>query len=212
MFPRLSTRADFLCWRSATAKNNHHYFAEIWQQMENGGYEAMLYELLHRDISGFNVRSVPITSALQHQKKLSLPTPEAWWLEVLHRGYVFKSKLGLENYFGEWHEEVSTEILFASYSDFAERLRERHPLSREALGRFMRRVGAKPKRLATNSIVGEHLADIANGFGGTTRKAEPVKHPRPPGYHLGTLDDARAAFLEATRLNVDWQEPDESEP
>ena len=58
-------------------------------------------------------------------------------MDCLQRGYVYRSKLGLEDYFAEWHEEISTEVLYDSYSAFAQHARERHPLSREAFGKFM---------------------------------------------------------------------------
>jgi hypothetical protein len=32
-------------------KGNHDYFAAIWKQMEAGGYEAMIYDLL--EVAGF---------------------------------------------------------------------------------------------------------------------------------------------------------------
>jgi hypothetical protein len=44
------------------------YFKAIEDQMENGGYEAMLHQLLHLDLSRFNVRDVPQTAGLQEQK------------------------------------------------------------------------------------------------------------------------------------------------
>jgi hypothetical protein len=47
---------------------DHAYFAAIVQEMDNGGREALLYYLLHRDLSGFNVRIVPQTKALAEQK------------------------------------------------------------------------------------------------------------------------------------------------
>ena len=75
-------------------RSDHAYFAEIWKQMEAGGYAAMLHDLLAMDLTDFNVRNVPNTDGLQDQRKLSLPVPERWWLDVLHRGYVFRSKLG----------------------------------------------------------------------------------------------------------------------
>ncbi len=205
----LEARRFFVLEVSDAHKDDHAYFAEIWKEMEAGGYAAMLYDLLHHDLTGFNVRRVPFTEGLQQQKKLSLGTTEAWWADMLHRGYVFRSKLGLEAEFGTWAEEVSTELLVASYSEFAERRRERHPLSRETLGRFMRRMGAKPKRLQ-NAPVGEHLADVANPFGGTSRKAKRIDHERPQGYQVGSLDLARRAFFAATGLNVDWAEGDDT--
>jgi hypothetical protein len=186
-------------------KGDHVYFAEIWKQMKAGGYEAMLYDLLNLDITTFNVRSVPVTEGLQQQKKLSLPTFEAWWLDVLHRGYVYRSRLGREEYFGEWHDEIATEVLFTSYIDYAHKQRERHLLSREHFGKKMVSFGARPTR-RRDMVIGEHIADVENQYGGTARKAVLIRHPRPPAYRLGSLAEARKGFVATTTLEVDWQD------
>ncbi len=185
-------------------KDDHTWFAAIWEEMEAGGYEAMLYDLLRYNLTAFNVRRVPATDGLQQQKKLSLGTDKAWWLDVLHRGYAFRSRLGLEDYFGRWHSEVSTELLYASYTEFAEKRRERHVLPRETFGRLMISLGAKAKRLV-NAAIGEHIADVETPLS-TTRKAQPALHPRPPGYVLGALDKARGEFTTLTGLPIDWQD------
>lgn len=189
---------------SNARKDDHAWFGAIWEEMEAGGYEAMLYDLMQIKLTTFNVRRVAATDGLQQQKKLSLPTDKAWWLDVLHRGYVFRSRLGLEDFFSRWQPEISTELLYASYSEFAERRHERHTLPRETFGKLMITLGAKSKRL-TNAAIGEHITDIETPFG-TTRKAQPALHPRPPGYAFGTLDKARAAFIILTGLPIDWQE------
>jgi hypothetical protein len=199
----LDSRRFFVLVVDEANKDNHDYFAQILDQMKNGGYEAMLHDLLHYDLTGFNVRAVPVTDGLQHQRKLSLGADLAWWLDVLQRGYIFRSKLGLEAEFMTWHEEVSTEILFASYTEFAQQRHERHPMSRETFGAFMRKLGAKPKRLL-NKPVGEHLTDELNAFGGTTRRSAPVNHPRPPGFTLGTIKAARQVFSNISGLQIEW--------
>jgi hypothetical protein len=44
------------------------YFDAIEDQLSNGGYEALLYYLLHEvDLTGFDVRKVPKTAALEEQ-------------------------------------------------------------------------------------------------------------------------------------------------
>jgi hypothetical protein len=48
------------------------YFDAISEQQENGGTEAMLHELLDRDISEFNPMEFPDTPALNEQKQLLL--------------------------------------------------------------------------------------------------------------------------------------------
>jgi hypothetical protein len=52
-------------------KRDFGYFKAISDQMNNGGREALLHLLLHRDLSGFNVRDVPETAALAEQKAYS---------------------------------------------------------------------------------------------------------------------------------------------
>jgi Family of unknown function (DUF5906) len=85
----------FLVLLTASSKvGNRAYFTAIHTQMLAGGYQAMLHDLLRRDLTDFNVRDVPNTEGLQEQKKLSLPTPEAWWMDVLHRGYATSRNLG----------------------------------------------------------------------------------------------------------------------
>ncbi len=196
-------RRFFVLEVSERAKNDHAYFAAIWAQMEAGGFAAMLHEMLAMDLTTFNVRAVPTTEGLQRQRKLSLPTTEGWWLDCLERGYVFRSKLGLEEHLSAWHTPISTELLFASYTEFAKGRGERRVLTREGLGRFFAGLGAKASRWR-NGTVGEHLAEELNAFGGTVRKAKLVKAARTYGYTLGSLDQARETFSKTTGLHVTW--------
>lgn len=172
-------------------KQEKPYFAAIKKELEHGGHAAMLHELLHYDLSNFNVRDVPETQALQDQKKHSLDTTHAWWTEVLMRAYVFRSKLGLEGHFGEWHEFVTTDVLFDSYRDFAKG--ERHPMSREQIGKFLTGLKYKSGKPA-HQVVGEHMAPHG---------AELI-YNRKPGFYLGALDDARQAFEKITGLSSEW--------
>jgi hypothetical protein len=205
----LDARRFFVLEVSDLAVGSHAYFAELWAQMEAGGYAAMLFDLLALDLTGFNVRAVPTTAALQQQRKLSLPNPQAWWMDCLHRGYVFRSKLGLEAFFAQWQGEVSTELLFASYTEFANQHRERRPMTRETMGRFLTGFRYKPKRLS-NTAVGEHQIDELNGFNHRERANKVRLQPRPWGYSLGTLEMARTAFAEKTNLSIDWEPLEET--
>jgi hypothetical protein len=203
-------RRFFVLEVSEAVKGDHAYFAAIWKQMEAGGYAAMLHDLLALDLTTFNVRAVPTTEGLQRQRKLSLQTTEAWWLDCLERRYVFRSRLGLEEEFHVWHAKISTELLFASYLEFAKGRGERRPLSREDLGRFFAELKAEPTRWR-NGVVSEHIADVDNVHGGTSRKAETVKQGRVCGYIVGKIEQARADFTKATGLTVTWDSgaPDE---
>ncbi len=48
------------------------YFGRMVEQLETGGYSAMLGELLARDIRGWNAEVIPETEALKRQKVLNL--------------------------------------------------------------------------------------------------------------------------------------------
>lgn len=147
-----------------TYVGNFAYFKKIREQLDAGGYAAMLHDLLNRDISDFNVRDVPQTEGLEQQRHLSLDTVNAWWFDCLERGYVFRSKLGLEDVLGVWDEHISTELLHASYTEFAKARNERHPKNRVHLGRYLSDLGGEAKR-KSGGIVGERMAeDEATGF------------------------------------------------
>jgi hypothetical protein len=185
---------------------DQEYFGAIEFEMQNGGYAAMLYDLLHRDISGWRAQPVPDTAGLQAQKQLSLKTEEAWWLAVLLRGYVFESKMGLV-YFRGWEDKVTTELLYASYTSYTASRHERHPLDRSLLGKFLVHVGCKSRRLA-HRVVGERY----NLTGAGTKEAAPIIEDRPYGYLIGALKDARDTFASTTGITVDWQDdaPDDT--
>jgi hypothetical protein len=56
---------------SEARKQDWNYFEAIDEEMKGGGREALLHMLLHRDITGVNIRAVPKTAALQEQKLLT---------------------------------------------------------------------------------------------------------------------------------------------
>lgn len=64
--------------RDPIARDAH--FQEMVSQMQNGGYSAMLGELLKRNISGWVAEAIPETPALANQKKLEqLSDPVTSW-------------------------------------------------------------------------------------------------------------------------------------
>lgn len=79
-------RRYFVLDVSNARANDHAYFAAIQEEMDNGGLEAMLHDLLAMDLSGFNVRAKPDTAALRDQKLRSLPPEDEWLLSLLEDG------------------------------------------------------------------------------------------------------------------------------
>jgi hypothetical protein len=64
------------------------YFKAIEDQLDAGGYEALLWTLLHRDLKNFSPRTAPRTSGLDYQIARSLKGAEAAWFQCLHLGTV----------------------------------------------------------------------------------------------------------------------------
>lgn len=69
-----------------TQLQQHDYFRKINQQLEDGGYEGLFYDLLQHDISAFDVYEVPKTEALLEQKIRSMSAEQAWWYDILQQG------------------------------------------------------------------------------------------------------------------------------
>jgi Family of unknown function (DUF5906) len=193
-----------------TVKGDKKYFAAIDQQMQSGGYEAMLHNLQSMDLTGFDYRTAPTTAALQTQRELSLKTGPAWWRDVLHRGFVWQSKCGLQQeYFGTWTDFVSTELLYASYLRFAQDNRDHRPIPRTKFGKLMEEFGATHGRPRdADGVVGEEIADMEIDSGKSTRKARLITKSRPRCYNVGTLSEARAAFSKAIKIPFDWGDDD----
>jgi len=200
---------------SVYRQGQREYFKAITGQMESGGLAAMIYDMLHRDIRGFEVRDIPDSKALTDQKKLSLDQLDRWWLAVLERGFVWRSRYSLP-VFSEWQEFYPTELLYASYLRWCEETRVQWPDSRVRLGQRLSSTYSR-SRPDREEIVGEieSTAAAAATLGRDDIKKAPellereliVKASRPPGYKVESLDEARARFSEVRGVTGDWGEP-----
>ena len=67
-----TSRRFFVPTVSTDRANDHAYFGKILAQLHDGGYQALMYHLLHEiDLRAFNVRAVPKTAALAEQAAYS---------------------------------------------------------------------------------------------------------------------------------------------
>ena len=69
-------------------KQKAEYFGPIYDQIDNGGREAFLYELLNRDIGYFHPRQIIKTTAFRNQVVNSLGPLETWWVGLLEEGFI----------------------------------------------------------------------------------------------------------------------------
>lgn len=70
-------------------KQDEKWFGPLNRQMEDGGYEAMLFDLMRMDIGDWHPRRVIRTEALVEQQSRGLGPEDAWWIELLQTGVLW---------------------------------------------------------------------------------------------------------------------------
>jgi hypothetical protein len=128
------------------------YFDPLYDQLENGGCEALLYDLLAMDIGDFHPRKIPADkNALLSQQAASLPPLDAWWVELLETGEIPGSPDGFEGkaISGDYEEETSFSA--KTRAGLLTCLRKSVPkaawLTDHAIGHFLRERGCTPARV-----------------------------------------------------------------
>jgi len=170
-------------------RQNAEFFGRLSDQMENGGYEALLYYLQSVDISNFQVRNVPQTEALQEQKLLSMNYDEEWWFRKLQDGRIFEGD-------GEWERFAQTDKVTQDFVRYMELWRFNRRGNETSLGRFLSRMAPHLTKVRRRATV-----DVDDGFGQPKREARRLMF-----YDFGTLDQCREAW-EKQHGKVDWEEP-----
>ncbi len=106
------------------------YFKAIDEDMKSGGLSNLLHDLMHRDISNFDHRTVPQTDALQDQKLHSMEPHEEWWYRKLCDGH-------LQPAHSEWRDPIPKDALIEDYLLYAQRISASKRTSATQLARFM---------------------------------------------------------------------------
>jgi hypothetical protein len=113
-------------------RQDNVYFSETMKQINSGGREALLHFLMHHDLTGFDVRVMPQTSALKSQKLLSLTPHQSWWYEKLMYGTLIGERA--------WESRVYKIDLQEDYQNCMQRERVLRPMSPPVLGHFLNEV------------------------------------------------------------------------
>jgi hypothetical protein len=149
------------------------YFKAMINEMENGGYEALLHHLQNLNIKDVNLRQPPKTEALVDQVLATMPVEQSWWLEVLQQGSIMP-------YDEEWAVLFSFYDLHKSYAEHAKELGLRRPLTKELLGRRIRKF----------TFIDEHRPD----------------NSKPREYRFQSLENCRQAFEEFLGIKINWND------
>ena len=139
-------RRFFVLDVSSCKKKDFRYFEALEAERRKGGAEAMLYDLLRHDLTGFNVRDVPSTEALLDQKVQSFRGPEGWWFDILIDGFCPGRKT--ENEFDpnfaeqDWTQPVSVSrsALYKDYLEYSQRMREYRPAAKAQFAKLLRKM------------------------------------------------------------------------
>lgn len=130
--------------------NNSHsrdrdWFKSIWEQMDNGGREAMLHDLLKIDLTGVELRDFPRTEARLEQIFKTMDTIYMFWLDLLQDGRL--------NEFNQWEEPITTSEFHENYLEFAKNVGDRFKSSKTQFGKDLRDLcpGMKRKRQTSGS-------------------------------------------------------------
>jgi hypothetical protein len=117
-------------------QQDHSYFAALINELNNGGYEALMYEFEHFDISDFNCREAHRTGELIDEIQKGFSFEEKWWDNLLTIGQIQlsdntdeKDQPVIDNTTGTIC--VGRKILHSEYSKSIRKLHSRAPVLNE---------------------------------------------------------------------------------
>jgi hypothetical protein len=169
-------------------REDHDYFAAIAAQMDEGGYAAMLHELLARDISrGPNPRRTIKTEGLFEQMLLA-QTPD---IRYLH-GLLDEGRLPQNVVAG-----ACVTTIRALVADLHRQHRDGFRVTEVGFGRLLNRVFPTIRRLTAGGVF------LAGSSETGTIKERSTAYMFPP------LPEARAAFARHVNMPVPWSEVDQ---
>lgn len=160
------------------AKNNT-YFGEMDDELNAGGREALLYDLLHFDLNQVDLWRIPRTRALLEQKMRSLEPIDAFWVGRLLEGSTLSGGNG-------W---PSTVVCAEIYDEYI---------------RVTSQIGIGRKRSAAE--FGTRLAKLVPGLRKSRPavEVEPGVTRRTWCYEFPTLAECRDALDEMFEQPIDW--------
>jgi hypothetical protein len=165
---------------------HHEYFAEMDAELDSGGREALLHDLLAFDLSKVKLRVIPKTAALLEQKKLSLGAIDNWFLGRLENGAPTKNH-------DRWPEVIEVASLYNDYINESEKVGHRRRADQTAFG------------MRLNKIIPDLRKErhVIATDGGAQKRCYV--------YVLPTLERCREAFAETFGQDLGWDSQDDQD-
>lgn len=156
-------------------QQDEDFFVAILNQLDSGGYGALLYDLLNFDLSKTNIRLLPKTGALDQQKESSMKPIDEYWYTCLQQGNsLLMSRTG-------WLDTVKTADLHDDCIEYLNKMGHRRVPHLNAFFRRLREVA--PSEHFQRKLIGPD---------------------RQSATTLPPLNVARMHFDRITRTNHDW--------
>jgi len=155
---------------------DHQYFNSIHDQMGNGGLEAMLYDLLHLDISNVDLRTIPKTGALFDQIAQSFDSVQKFWFESLAKGCVDRQGTS-------WKSPIKKDEFYEAYTQ--------HCGTR------------KSRDITDRSKFWKEFRELCSVRSQRPRKNNPK---RKEYVQIPSLKDSRNKFSKVVGIPIPWEE------
>jgi len=163
-------------------QQDQEYFIEMLQQLQNGGYGGLLYDLMNFDLKSTDIRKLPETSALAQQKETSMGPIETYWYTCLQQGNtLLMSKTA-------WLDTVKTQELHEDCIAYLNKLGYRRMPHLNAFFKKIREISPSDKFV--RKLIGPD---------------------RQSATTLPSLQEARDYFDKITRTKHDWFSMDVNE-
>lgn len=131
-------RRFFVLRVSEKHKEDHAYFKAIQEELLNGGYEALLYDLLHEDLTNFNPRKLPSNSDSFSIKLRSSDSPHRYLYDALREGG-FSIGSTDENNLPVWQGPIPKDTVYQDYVCWCQKSGE-EVVSKELFGRVIKKL------------------------------------------------------------------------
>ena len=186
---------------SENFKQNTEYFGKIIKERENGGAEAMMYDLLQYDYSGVDLRRAPVTTGLSDQVQASLTSELEFWHSLIERGYLLSEKDTGRPKRSDFQEkttpinELWPEVVYKHevYNEYTQWCRIKNEKYVETESRFWR---------STKAIWPK---------GNMKEKRSPTRTGRVRYLYLPSAEEIMTSFTKKTKIHFDEQKADNEE-
>ena len=157
------------------------WFGPLYKQLRDGGYEAMLYDLLQMDLGDWHPRRIVRTAALAEQQEESLDPFDEWWLELLQTGVLpgahpSDPSCPVSN---EYVMKITRKDPYGKVGD--------HRLTEKCKGLYdAARISSPRLKYKSDAAFGRHLSK---------RRCVPARPQRRRGWAFPPLSECRAEWL-----------------